>query len=188
LMRKCPCPVWVLKPGAEPRFRRILAAVDPKEFDEDANKLNHKIVQLASSLAQNEGAALHVVHAWSVVGKDAESLQSELTEQSRQRILDKHLAVAHGRTERLVAPYADRVGDLKYHIRRGEPWEVISHTERSVGADLIVMGTIADGRVPGYFISTNAEMVLRQATCSVLTIKPDNFVSPVPAEAKQVYA
>ena len=35
LMRKCPCPVWVIKPGPHRRFERILAAVDPDPRDED---------------------------------------------------------------------------------------------------------------------------------------------------------
>ena len=30
LMRKCPCPVWVIKPGPHRRFERILAAVNPR--------------------------------------------------------------------------------------------------------------------------------------------------------------
>jgi nucleotide-binding universal stress UspA family protein len=28
LLRKCPCPVWIIKPGAPKTYRRILAAVD----------------------------------------------------------------------------------------------------------------------------------------------------------------
>jgi hypothetical protein len=54
LMRKCPCPVWVIKPTSREKQMRILAAVDttrglpgcPRE------SLNPLILQLASSLAR----------------------------------------------------------------------------------------------------------------------------------------
>jgi len=51
LMRKCPCPVWVIKPGPHRRFARILAAVDPDPGDEEPPSVNAKIMQLATSLA-----------------------------------------------------------------------------------------------------------------------------------------
>jgi len=33
LMRKCPCPVWIVKPTEHHTYRRILAAVDTAEVD-----------------------------------------------------------------------------------------------------------------------------------------------------------
>lgn len=47
------------------------------------------------------------------------------------------------------------------------------------GIDLIVMGTVCRIGVAGFFIGNTAENVLQQADCSVLTIKPEGFVSPV---------
>ncbi len=188
LMRKCPCPVWVLKSESSSPFKKIVAAVDPKEFDEEANKLNHKILQLSSSLAQMERAELHISHAWQVTGEDSESMKSELPPKARQKILQKHEGAARGRVERLVTPYADRVKTLEYHIKRGHPWEVVSNTEHTIDADLIVIGTITNASLPGFFIGTTAEMVLRQASCSVLTVKPDSFISPVTGEYSRVVA
>ena len=188
LMRKCPCPVWVLKPGSSPAFTKILAAIDPKEFDEDANKLNHKILQLSSSLAEIESAELHVAHAWQITGSDTESLKSELPPQNRQDIIQKHAGAAKGRVERLVTPYSERVSTLTQHVHKGDAWDVVSKTEHSIDADLIVIGTITNAAMPGFLIGTTAEMVLRQASCSVLTVKPDNFVSPIAGEHSQIVA
>ena len=188
LMRKCPCPVWVLKPGSSSAFKKIVAAVDPKEFDEQANKLNHKILQLSSSLAEIEKAELHIAHAWQVTGEDSESLRSELPTKNREKILQKHEGAAKGRVERLVTPYANRVTILEHHIKRGNPWEIVSDTEHSIEADLIVIGTITNASLPGFFIGTTAEMVLRQASCSVLTVKPDSFISPVAGDYSRVVA
>ena len=45
--------------------------------------------------------------------------------------------------------------------------------------DLIVMGTVARTGIAGFFIGNTAENVLNQVDCSVLTVKPDEFVTPV---------
>ena len=55
ILRKCPCPVWLLKPGISRRFRNILVAVDvddacsPEELSV-RQALNDQILQLSASL------------------------------------------------------------------------------------------------------------------------------------------
>lgn len=74
LLRKCPCPVWLIKPEAPKSYRLILAAVDvddgytPVEL-RTRQALNLQILQMASSLALSEFAELHVVHVWNAVGE-----------------------------------------------------------------------------------------------------------------------
>ena len=41
------------------------------------------------------------------------------------------------------------------------------------------MGTLARTGIEGYLIGNTAETVLQRVECSVLTTKPDGFVSPV---------
>ena len=45
--------------------------------------------------------------------------------------------------------------------------------------DLIVMGTVCRIGLAGIFIGNTAEKVLQQVDCSVLTVKPDGFATPV---------
>ena len=45
--------------------------------------------------------------------------------------------------------------------------------------DVIVLGTVCRTGVPGLSIGNTAERVPRQADCSVLTVKPEGFVTPV---------
>ena len=52
LMRKCPCPVWVVKEEENERYDRIIASVDPDPSTEQRNKLNVKITDVAISLAK----------------------------------------------------------------------------------------------------------------------------------------
>jgi hypothetical protein len=83
LLRTCPCPLWLVKPGQGDRpFSQILAPVDPAPPPDEADllhikadlapkdvALDTKILDLAGSLANNEGAELHVLHAWSAPGE-----------------------------------------------------------------------------------------------------------------------
>ena len=47
------------------------------------------------------------------------------------------------------------------------------------GIDTIVMGSVGRTGLAGFFIGNTAETVLSRVKCSVLTVKPDGFVSPV---------
>jgi hypothetical protein len=74
LLRKCPCPIWLIKPEAPKAYRRILAAVDvddrylPAEL-KTRQLLNRQILEMAGSLALSEFAELHVAHAWDAIGE-----------------------------------------------------------------------------------------------------------------------
>lgn len=70
LMRKCPCPIWLVKPGSRRPTKRILAAVAPDPFNRERDALNTTIMDLANSLAEREQAELHVVHVWNVASDD----------------------------------------------------------------------------------------------------------------------
>ena len=53
LLRKCPCPVWIIKPQASKSYRRILAAVDvdesnPSEELGSRHALNRQILEMAA--------------------------------------------------------------------------------------------------------------------------------------------
>ena len=64
LMRKCPVPVWVVKPRTSESLGQVLAAVDPKPEDPDHDPLTIKVLELAGAMAQSTHSALKVVHAW----------------------------------------------------------------------------------------------------------------------------
>jgi nucleotide-binding universal stress UspA family protein len=45
--------------------------------------------------------------------------------------------------------------------------------------DLLVMGSLSRGGVAGLLMGNTAEKVLGRVDCSLLTIKPDDFVCPI---------
>ena len=70
----------------------------------------------------------------------------------------------------------------KTHLPKGPAGEIIPAFARELNIDLIVMGTVARTGIPGLIIGNTAESVLSQINCSVLAIKPPNFVTPVTLE------
>lgn len=180
LMRKCPCPVWVIQTPREKPIARILAAVDPDPMDEPRDSLNTKIMELALSQARMNGGELHVAHAWQPIdepsrwGWQKEIPASEIDEWSRQ-IRDEH----QRSLANLIARFDAGGVPIHAHLLEGDAESVIPETAVSEQIDLIVMGTLAHVGIEGYFIGNTAEKVLERVSCSVLAVKPDGFVSPV---------
>ena len=75
LLRKCPCPVWMIQKDTPKSYNNILATVDISHDDASdkeikANEsLNNQILEVAGSLAVFELADLHIVHAWYAPGE-----------------------------------------------------------------------------------------------------------------------
>jgi len=183
LLRKCPCPVWMLKePGTKPRGP-VLAAVAPAGERADVHALNIKIFQLASSLAGSRGQELHVVQAWT--GPDRLLMkylgffdpgERNLSEQLSERRHD-----AETRYKEMIASFSNTGVVLQAHFGDGVASEVIVRLAREQSIDTIVMGTLTRSGGPGVLIGQSAENILRQIDCSVLAVKPDGFVTPVAA-------
>jgi nucleotide-binding universal stress UspA family protein len=196
LLRKCPCPVWLIKPQAPKVYQRILTAVDvddaypPQEMG-SRQALNRQILEMAASLALSEFADLHIGCAWDAIGESAmrhgafmkrpEEEVNAYVEQVRQ-----HYAANLDALMRELATYVgqDALDYLKprRHLIKGGPSKEIPALAKQIEADLVVMGTVARTGVPGFFMGNTAEAILNQIDCSVLAIKPPGFTTPVTLE------
>jgi nucleotide-binding universal stress UspA family protein len=185
LLRNSPCPVWLVRAEQRSRlFARVLAAVDPTldEDDPEAERrsaLNRKILELTTSLADWDGAELHVVHAWEPFGEGLCRRWGIGGDQVLEDIIERMHAAAGQALERAVAPYLDRIGPAHVHLLRGEAGQAIPRFAADRHIDLIVMGTVARTGISGLLIGNTAETILQRVGCSVLAVKPDGFVSPV---------
>lgn len=192
LLRKCPCPVWLIKCEAARPFRRILAAVDvdesyPAEELALRRALNRQVLEMATSLALAEFAELHVVHAWEAVGESAlRAAFLKLPEPEVERYVDD-VRLAHANNlAALMREVAEKVGReaLEYlkpqtHLLKGWARREIPAFAGKLGIDLIVMGTVARTGISGFFMGNTAETILGQLGCSVLAVKPPGFRTPV---------
>lgn len=179
LMRKCPCPIWVINPKAGHSFRRILAAIDPPPGEQGNGELDIKIMQLASSLSRMEGCDLEVLHAWDLVGRDLETSRSEAPETKMTELVERNRSVHDDAVRRLLSDIDLAGTEPEVNLPRGEPWAIIPRFARDHAVDLIVMGTVTRTGISGFFIGDTAEQVLQQVDCSVLAVKPDGFQTPV---------
>ena len=69
------------------------------------------------------------------------------------------------------------------HLIKGDAKHIVPTIARELDVDLIVMGTVARTGIAGFFMGNTAESILTQLDCSVLTVKPPGFISPVALEA-----
>lgn len=176
LMRKCPCPVWVIKTSRSKKYFHILAAIDLSEDGSFKNHINTKIMDLSSSLANWDCSDLHMVYSWHTLGKLY--LYGNLRFDIKQFDLEARNEYKR-RMKLLLAEYKLNKATTKIHINKGTAIEVIPSLVKKYHIDLIVMGTVCRNGLAGALIGNTAEGVLQQVDCSVLTVKPDGFVSPV---------
>jgi len=178
LMRKCPCPVWIINPSHRRGFSGILAAVDPDPWDEPKHALNIKIMELATSLAQQEQSKLHVVHVWSPWREPFFNYTS-ISDQKVDQMAQELQAQRRRELDELVRRCSLHDLDSQVHFLEDDPDYAIPDLAASANIELIVMGTVCRTGLSGVLIGNTAENVLGQANCSVLTVKPEGFTSPV---------
>lgn len=69
--------------------------------------------------------------------------------------------------------------DQQVLLIEGKVEDAIKLARSRLDIDVVVMGSVARSGIPGFLIGNKAEKILGTIGCSVLTVKPDNFISPV---------
>jgi nucleotide-binding universal stress UspA family protein len=179
LLRKCPCPVLLLKGGGG-RLRRLLAAVDPDPEDAVRDSLNPRIMAFAGLMRELTDASLDVAHAWQLVGEDLLGGGSvRLSDEEYRRLLRSERQARLEALQQMLAPHGLAVRSPHVHLLKGHPEAVLPEVARKLGADLLIMGTVGRVGLAGVFMGNTAEAILSRVDCSVLALKPEGFVSPV---------
>jgi universal stress protein E len=192
LLRKCPCPVWLIKPEVSKTFRRILAAVDGEDSYPEAelktrNMINRQIIEMASSLAISEFAELHIVTVWDAVGESfMRRAFSDMSEVKIVNYIDRARMQHKKNMETLFDEVCNTVSKdamnyLKPQMHLVKSWarKEIPELTKHIEIDLIIMGTVVRTGIPGFIIGNTAETILNQINCSVLAIKPPGFITPI---------
>jgi universal stress protein E len=172
LLRSCPCAIWVVKPDAAQRPRTLLAATD-------LTAVGERVLELAGSLAQECGSVLHVVHSLELpitIQMEGPEARSEYLEQTRNEACDKIRASLRDRDLRTPA---------ELHVALSSPTHAIAECVERLRPDLVVMGTLSRGGIPGVVIGNTAERLLGRLDCPLLTVKPSDFVCSVTLESRK---
>jgi len=195
LLRKCPCPVWLVKPKSPKAYQQILAAVDvednyPSEELNTRHLLNHQVLEMASSLALSECAQLHIVHSWTAIFEGA--MRGAFMARPEKEVTTYVEGVKRQHSQNLnilMSEIIDKLGPdaldyikPKKHLLKGNPRKNIPEFAKEIKADLVVMGTVARTGLSGFIMGNTAENILNQLDCSVLAVKPPGFVTPVTLE------
>jgi len=189
ILRECPCPVWLLKSSVHEPYKKLLVAVDfdPMLTEPVDNQLNLRILNMSLSLALSEFSELHIVHVWSAYGES--SLRTGFAKQSTtevdayvDEIRVKHEAYLQQLVSSVFDTVEEEVSDYikpRIHLVKGNAKVKIPELAKKEQVDLILMGTLARTGVPGFFMGNTSETILNQIDCSILAVKPEDFISPV---------
>ena len=69
--------------------------------------------------------------------------------------------------------------DPKLEVIRGDPADVIPKKVQELNALFLIVGTVSRSGAAGLIIGNTVEEILQRVDCSVVTVKPQGFVSPV---------
>lgn len=187
ILRKCPCPVWLIKAKKQQGYKEILVGLKYEPGNPENEQMNIQMLTMAGSLALAEFSEIHVVHAWRLqhepVLRSYRSTYSsaEVDEMVRKekRVREKWLTKIVEKS--MLSLDSDIYSYLKpqIHLVEGSAETIIPKLAKDMGAELLVMGTVARSGIVGYLVGNTAEIILNQIDCSVLAVKPDGFVSPI---------
>jgi nucleotide-binding universal stress UspA family protein len=138
------------------QFSRILCPVD---FDDNSMQALDTAVNLAR---ENNGTVfvLHVVPM--IIAPTGMPIYMDLYKGQEEAARTKLQEIAH-----------KRLGEIKYEllIHTGEPAGTILNAEKKTNADVVVMATHGRRGFKRFFLGSIAELVLRESTCPVLTVR-----------------
>ncbi len=159
LLRKCPCPVLAVHPNHSGEYGNIMATIDVSEHrDHNNTQLNEDIVYAAQAVAEADHGELSLLN----IPPSEDAIPAHM--ERIQGCLDgKHISI----------------DDKNIFFETGDPSAVIIETSKSHKIDLLVMGMLSRSGIKGFFIGNVVEKIMDSVECSILTIKPQEFVSPV---------
>ena len=167
LVSTCPSSVWIVKKEHRGTPKVVLATTD---FSDSSLKAVREGLRVAQQ-AKSEFHLLHVI----------EELDEELIKRSphgspmRKDIND----YSRLRLESFVRLLETKPDQVHLHLSLGTAWQEIARTAKHLNADLVVIGTLGRTGMSRLLVGNTAEKVLETCDSSILTVKPDGFVSPV---------
>jgi len=168
LVRKCPVSVWIVKSEDVGPPKVILTPTDLSD-------VSRKAIREGLWLAEQSGAEFHVLHVVDSQKVREEEASKQPPSSSAQHEID---AEAMRQLDEFLRPLETAVR-IHSHVTQGVAWQEIGLMAQQLNADLIAIGTVGRSGVKGMLLGNTAEKVLDTCDCSMLTVKPDGFASPI---------
>jgi len=174
LLRKCPCPVLLVKDHLWPINGNIVAALNVGSDEQEHQSLNNKITEEAINLSKQILANVHLVNSFpgtpvNIAIEIPEFNASEYNES----MLNHH--------KEAMKQHADSfsIAESHTHVKEGLPEDVIEKVSEELDAELVILGTVGRTGISAALIGNTAEHVIDNLNCDVLALKPDGYVSPM---------
>lgn len=174
ILRKCPCPVLLVKDHLWPEQGNILAAINVGSDETEHSSLNHRITEEAVNLANIINANAHLVNSFPGTPVN---IAIEIPEFNASEYNDSMLSHHKDAMSNHIADYA--ISPENTHIHEGLPEDVIEHLSQKLDAELVILGTIGRTGLSAALIGNTAEHVIDRLNCDVLALKPDGYQSPL---------
>lgn len=144
LIRGVRTAVMLINREAEARLGTLLVALDLNAGDAAHQRLNEDLLELANQIRGVQAEAdLHVINAYPL---------------SEHFVHPTDLAKKAG----IERPRA--------HSKQGKPAEVIEETANTIGAELVMIGSVGRSGLSGLYIGNTAEKILSGLDCDVLIL------------------
>ena len=177
LLRRCPCPVWLVRAAcAARRPRRVLVAIKPEPFRPASLPFCRTLLTWADWAARTTQSELHVLDVVNVSRGLALYHPSGVSD--FHRLLREALRDAERCFEEHVEPCVSPIPDDRLWFVDGDPATTIPEFVETHGIGLLVMGTARHASPGGLLMGDVAEHVIDRVGCSVLGLKPDAIQSP----------
>lgn len=169
ILRKCPCPVLLVKEHAWPEQGNILAAVNAGSEKAHHKALNQLIIRQAKAMAAMLKAKVHLVNAYPgtpihVAIEIPEFNPVEYNDSMRHH----HVEAANA-----LAGQFDITSDA-VHVLEGMPEDVIPRIAAELDAEMVLIGTIGRTGLSAAIIGNTAEHVIDRLDCDVLALKTEH--------------
>lgn len=168
LVRKSRWPVLISKGGQSWPPKNILCPID---FS-DASR---RALGWAGELASQTGAHVHVLHVHEQIPSPYLELYGVHYEPSQEEELGHRAS-----TMEHLESFCD-IPDMKgvawtAHIESGRIDDCVDAVVAKTETDLLCMGSVGRTGLENMLIGNTAERILRRLPCSMITVKPDDFV------------
>jgi universal stress protein E len=172
LIRECPAPLFLVKPGPIAQQPKVFAAVDPLHEHDKPAELDNRILAVARTLAESANGELHAVHTFSIpvpIGGPEAVPSADLI----QAVEEEH--------KQAMAEFLKGKGlhEGFAHVLEGAPQDRLPEVVEHEGVAVLVMGAVSRRGLSRIFVGSTAERVLDRIGCDLVIVKPEGFKTSV---------
>jgi len=179
LLRKCPCPVLLVKNAYWPEDANVIASVHVGSENDTHLDLNDRMVEQLQNIADRFGATPYLVNAYPVTPAN---ITIELPEFDPATYTDA--VRGHHLTSMKALRQKHGIAEEQTIVEQGLPEDVIPEAAEKLNAAMVILGTTGRTGLSAVFIGNTAEHVIDKINCDVLALKPAGYISPLdPNEA-----